>query len=82
MGNPLDGLCNEISKIAIAPIDTTQPLDEEKMEWYRRRFDMFCEDGVPNAINVYLEKLMKDDVNEHTLARILYDATSRFGSNK
>lgn len=77
MGNMLDPLCNEVAKIAIAPVNTSLPLDEEKIAWYKSRFDMFCEDGVPGAINKYLEKLMTDNVNEHTLAVILYDATCR-----
>lgn len=77
MGNLLAPVFDEVSKLTIAPVDKTLPLDEEKVEWYKSRFDMFCEDGVPGAINKYLERLMNDDVNEHTLAVILYDATSR-----
>ncbi len=77
MTQQLEVLCKEISGLKLKPVDKTLPVDEEKVNWYKRRFDMLCEDGVPQAMNYYLEKLLTEDVNEHTLALIMYDATSR-----
>ena len=53
-----------------------QVIDQEKVDWYKQRFTMFVEDGVPDAKNAYLKKLLHDSVNELTRAVILHEALS------
>lgn len=53
-----------------------QILEKEKSDWYCSRFAMFLEDGVPGAINCYLQKLQSDSVNEFTRLYIMQQALS------
>lgn len=46
-------------------------LENDKIEWYCVRFNRCMEDGVPDAINSYLSKLQKDDMNELTRIYLL-----------
>ena len=47
------------------------PADMEVVAWYEERFRRCKEDGVPEAINCYLEKLLHEDVNDLTRLLIL-----------
>ncbi|MCM1218870.1 MAG: MVB12 family protein [Lachnospiraceae bacterium] len=52
-----------------------QTADEALILWYRKRFEMLEEDGVPIAINAYLNKLQKDTrANDLTRIHIMKDA--------
>lgn len=51
--------------------------DQEVVDWYVKRFDMFVEDGCPKAIQPYLERLLKDDCNQVTKLTIMSNALSR-----
>lgn len=71
----IDGLVQAISSIQI---DTSNleglEVEEDKLEWYHERFVRCREDGVPEAIDAYLTKLLGDDVNELTRLHILRDS--------
>lgn len=54
-----------------------QTADEVKVAWYCERFDRCIEDGVPSAINCYLQKLQSETVNEFTRVCILHEALNR-----
>lgn len=47
------------------------PADMEVVAWYEERFRRCREDGVPDAINCYLTKLLHEDVNDLTRLLIL-----------
>lgn len=51
--------------------DMGSVVDESKVEWYRKRFEMFIEDGVPSAVNIYLKHLLEEDANNLTKAVII-----------
>lgn len=67
-----------VNSIQIDPGDiANQEPDLSKVEWYKKRFEMFAEDGVPAAMTCYLTKLQREDVNDITRAMILYEATNK-----
>jgi len=51
-----------------------QELDTEIFNWYKERFERCIEDGVPDAVNCYLRKMQKEDINEYTQVCILHAA--------
>ena len=50
-------------------VDTS--IDEEKIAWYRERFKLFIDDGVPAAISSYLNHLLREDVSDLTKSIII-----------
>lgn len=72
--NPLEELAENVGSLKVKEVDTSLPLDRERINWYESRFKMLAEDGVKYAINYYLEKANKEGLNEHTLAHILVTA--------
>lgn len=61
-------------------IDTStmqgQELNVDVLDWYKERFIKLQEDGVPIAINAYLNKLQTDSrANEYTRLVIMKAAT-------
>lgn len=50
------------------------PADMEVVVWYRERFRRCIEDGVPDAINCYLTKLLNQKVSDLTRLLILKDS--------
>lgn len=65
-------LVHMVNGIEIAPIDTSEPVDEKLVSWYAGRFKMLREDGVPKAITYYIEKLQGEpNINDHTMMQIL-----------
>ena len=49
-----------------------QYLDNELVEWYKSRFEMFIDDGVPQCISIYMEHVQQDEsVNSYTRLKIL-----------
>lgn len=73
-----DGMSELAGVIANLDIDTNGleelELEMDKVEWYTERFNRCMADGVPGAINEYLIKLGKDDVNRKTQLYILREA--------
>lgn len=73
-----DGMSELAGVIANLDIDTNGleelELEMDKVEWYTERFNRCMADGVPSAINEYLIKLGKDDVNRKTQLYILREA--------
>lgn len=68
-----------------------QELNQEKWDWYMNRFEWLLSDGLPDAINCYLEKLKEDaECNNYTKlqltcagTRIMNEAASlRFGTKE
>lgn len=64
------------------PIDDSelkgQEVNEERLDWYLKRFDLFVKDGVIGAIQPYLIYLQGDStVNAITRATILHEALNR-----
>lgn len=50
-------------------------LDVDLYNWYMERFQRCVEDGVPIAINAYLEKLIRHEkTNMFTISRIQLEA--------
>lgn len=49
-----------------------QVVDEELVEWYKKRFEMFAEDRCRGAIGAYLKKLQFENCNELTKVVIMY----------
>ena len=64
----------EIDDSAIAG----QDIDQEMVNWYTTRFDMFQQDGCLEAMNAYLARVNRDEtVNEFTRLVIMQNALSR-----
>lgn len=64
-----------------AEIDFTelkkQVVDEDVLNFYCSRFNIFCEDGFADAIDVYLKHMDNDkSINQITKLRIIYAAKS------
>ena len=74
IANDLKALADAVPNIKLKEIDTTEPVDNERVEWYNTRFAMLAEDGVKIAITYYIEKAQGEHLNEHTLAVILQNA--------
>lgn len=70
----LSKLANQVSGIAIKPINMDEEVDESLLGWYESRFKMLQEDGVPNAITYYIERVAKEDINDKTKATIIQRA--------
>lgn len=73
MGN-IDAVADALSGLEVAPIDPNEKLDEDKLQWYLKRFQQFKEDGVPAAVTAYVEHLQTEQINEITMATILQKA--------
>lgn len=54
-----------------------QVIDDDKVQWYKERFDRAIEDKCPEAISAYLQRLNRDDANEITRVVIMHDALNR-----
>ncbi len=54
-----------------------QEVNQEVVDWYSSRFDMLINDGVPSAINCYLQKLNKDSVNDATRLSVMHEALNK-----
>lgn len=59
-------------------IDTTGfdklEVEQDKVDWYHDRFERCKEDGVPDAITCYLQRLQRDNVNDLTRVLIIKDS--------
>ena len=54
-----------------------QVIDQEKVNWYTEKFDMFVADNALGAIAGYLQKLQSENVNEITRMVIMHEALNR-----
>lgn len=70
----ISALAESIANIELAPIDPSEKVDEEKVNWYVKRFEQFKEDGVPAAISAYVEHLQSEGLNDITMTTILQKA--------
>lgn len=71
LGNQLTELASHVGSITIKEIDPTEVVDENLLAWYEDRFKMLKEDGVPNAITYYIERVAKEQANDRTKATII-----------
>lgn len=74
LGRQLDELANHVGSINIKEIDPNEVIDEKLLAWYEQRFKMLKDDGVPNAITYYIERVAKETANERTKATIIQRA--------
>lgn len=51
-----------------------QEIDQEKVNWYLERFKRAMDDGCPEAVTAYLQKLNRDSANEITRVVIMHNA--------
>lgn len=52
-----------------ATVDTS--IDEDRIAWYRERFQLFIDDGVPSALSAYLNHLLREDISDLTKSMII-----------
>lgn len=62
-----------VSGIRLNPDDYVgQVIDEDLVEWYNTRFDMFVADGVRSCITAYMRKAQLENTNQLTKLVILH----------
>lgn len=70
--NGIDALVDGLANLEIDTENMDKsPADTAIVNWYSERFQRCIEDGVPDAINCYLTKLLNEDVNDLTRLMIL-----------
>lgn len=73
INNDMQSIAGNLAGMIVdTSLATKQDIDYDIVEWYKRRFAMFQEDGVKAAISCYLRKLQfRKDVNDITKTYIL-----------
>lgn len=74
MSTQLEQLAESVGTLEVQKLDGTEPLDQDLIDWYEGRFKMLKEDGVPNAITYYMEKVQRSNANDLTKATIINKA--------
>lgn len=69
----LEAVHDYVATIRIDPSELTgQELNKERYDWYVKRFEWLLADGLPDAINCYLEKLKEDtECNNYTKLQLV-----------
>lgn len=67
MSAGVDGILKELSSLTIDVESMKgEVVDSEKVSWYTSRVTMLLEDGCPDAVNAYLNRMCRDDMNSAT----------------